>query len=171
MSKQVMIMVKESIQSIPDFKIELHKAEGIKLYAFYLKFNDDCNNGHKTFTLTGEQITIDNFQIESCGMMHEEFMRLYPQYSHFVQWHLVSSDGPLHYIENSCYWAGFTKYTGIRMDYLKTTMVFQKEENETKLFEVIQTGKQEFIKHLVNRYKMIMDKFEKALNEMKEIGA
>lgn len=66
--------------------------------AVVLRFDDRCGNGHNTFT-----ITIDARNYGGC--MHDEIREHFPEYAHLIKWHLVSTDGPMHYIANTVYHA------------------------------------------------------------------
>jgi hypothetical protein len=37
--------------------------------------------------------------------MHEELAVVFPELAHLTKWHLVSTDGPMHYIANTTYHA------------------------------------------------------------------
>jgi hypothetical protein len=43
-------------------------------------------------------------------------MKHLPRLNKFIQWHLVSIDGPMHYIANSLYWAGLQGWTSGKPD-------------------------------------------------------
>lgn len=68
-----------------------------------LRFDDRCKNGHCTFSITGELYENDRWECGGC--IHDNIERLAPQFSRYIKWHLCSTDGPLHYIANTTYWA------------------------------------------------------------------
>jgi hypothetical protein len=37
--------------------------------------------------------------------MHDEAVKIFPEYAHLIKWHLVSSDEPMHYAANTMYHA------------------------------------------------------------------
>jgi hypothetical protein len=41
----------------------------------------------------------------SFGQLREEAEKTFPELAPFTKWHLFDGDGPIHYIENSIYWA------------------------------------------------------------------
>lgn len=45
----------------------------------------------------------------SFGCQHDEVRRLFPALAPSLRWHLVSTDGPMHYAANATYWAGLDK--------------------------------------------------------------
>ena len=71
-----------------------------------IRYDDECNNGHNTFSITGEIRRKGNYRnCEICGCIHEEIKKYFPKFKHLIKWHLTSSDEPLHYIANTIYWA------------------------------------------------------------------
>jgi len=72
-----------------------------------IRYDDECNNGHNTFAITGDiQEHIRNrWAHYASGCIHENIEKHFPEYRHLIKWHLVSSDGPMHYIANTCYHA------------------------------------------------------------------
>lgn len=69
-----------------------------------VRYDDQCGNGHNTFSITAEVVTPEGRK-QTGGCLHEEIARVFPELAPFIKWHLVSSDGPMHYIANSTYWA------------------------------------------------------------------
>lgn len=88
-----------------------------------VRYDDDCGNGHNTFSITGELYDRSNrirghsqvdqlknssgktLWLGSCGCLHEEITERFPELAPLIKWHLVSTDGPMHYIANSMYHA------------------------------------------------------------------
>lgn len=68
-----------------------------------ISYDDECNNGHNTFSITGKIGNYRDCKIGGC--IHNEIEKYFPEFKHLIKWHLVSSDGPLYYIENTIYWA------------------------------------------------------------------
>lgn len=73
-----------------------------------IKYNDECNNGHNTFSITGSikggKFGRYGYEIDIGGCIHEEIEKYFPEFKHLITWHLCSSDGPIHYIANTKYW-------------------------------------------------------------------
>lgn len=68
-----------------------------------VRYDDECGNGHNTFA-----ITADIYEGRRCvagGCCHEEIAKHFPELKHLIKWHLVSSDEPMYYIENTTYHA------------------------------------------------------------------
>lgn len=66
-----------------------------------IRYDNKCGNGHNTFSITGDLRV--NGRWDSGGCLHEIISKKFPNYRHLIKWHLVSSDGPLHYIANTLY--------------------------------------------------------------------
>ena len=89
-----------------------------------VRHDDKCGNGHNTFTITGDLYDRDRNNGEpsvtlstgkhrwlgSCGCLHKKIAKHFPQLAPLIKWHLTSTDEPMHYIENSLYWAGKRGY-------------------------------------------------------------
>ncbi len=72
-----------------------------------LRYDDECNNGHNSFTLTTE-IRQKDRRIRDCeayGCIHDEISKHFPELQKYIKWHLCSSEGPLHYIANTLWHA------------------------------------------------------------------
>ena len=73
-----------------------------------IRFDDECHNGHNTFAITGHG-WYDRFKAHDWdfgGCCHEMIAKVFPELEPLIQWHLVSSDGPMHYPANTLYLAG-----------------------------------------------------------------
>lgn len=68
-----------------------------------LRYDDQCKNGHNTFSITGS--IYENGTRVSGGCIHEEIEKYFPEFKHLIKWHLMSSDGPMHYLENTLFLA------------------------------------------------------------------
>lgn len=79
-----------------------------------VRFDDECGNGHNSFTVTGEIYIPGRRDCEACGMLHEEIAKYFPQLEPLLKWHLCSTDGPMHYIGNTMYLAGDRDCWGLR---------------------------------------------------------
>ena len=81
-----------------------------------VRYDDQCGNGHNTFSITADiqQKRGNAWVTWGGGCCHDEVARHFPELQPFIKWHLVSSDGPLHYIVNAMYLAGDKDYNGRR---------------------------------------------------------
>lgn len=98
-----------------------------------LRFDDECNNGHETFAITAD--LYDSRQkrdrgIVACGCLHDDIAKHFPEFARLIPWHLTSTDGPIHYLENTMYWLGFRGWTDgkpsspPKLDYARKTAVW-----------------------------------------------
>ncbi len=71
-----------------------------------VRFDDQCGNGHNSFSITGEIRVPGRRDSEVSGCIHEEIAQMFPELAPFIKWHLVSTDGPMHYLSNASYHAG-----------------------------------------------------------------
>lgn len=85
------------------FKAVNLKANGYNKIRVDIRYDDRCGNGHNTFSITGE--TWRKGREDMGGCIHEEIAKHFPELKHLIKWHSVSSDGPLHYIDNTMYCA------------------------------------------------------------------
>lgn len=74
-----------------------------------IRYDDECGNGHNSFAITAENYLCDvkgnPVRWDSGGCLHEDIVKVFPDYAHLIKWHLCSSDGPMHYIANTVHFA------------------------------------------------------------------
>lgn len=73
-----------------------------------IRFDDECQNGHQTFSITADVYTNESRRrrdVQACGCLHDDIRRVFPELAPLIKWHLVSTDGPMHYIANTAYHA------------------------------------------------------------------
>lgn len=78
----------------------------------FVRYDDTCKNGHNDFAITGE--IWHRGRIDMCGCIHTEITKHFPDLVKFLKWHLTSTDGPMHYIANTIYWAEEGNYENAR---------------------------------------------------------
>jgi hypothetical protein len=77
-----------------------------------VRYDDDCGNGHNSFSITGTIRAIDKHVNRqdggflAGGCLHEDIAAKFPELAPLIKWHLCSSDGPMHYIGNTVFLAG-----------------------------------------------------------------
>lgn len=73
-----------------------------------VRYDDQCGNGHNSFSITGSIDRLDNgrWQDDVSGCIHQEIELRFPELAPFIKWHLMGSDGPMHYLANVVYHAG-----------------------------------------------------------------
>lgn len=86
--------------------------EGAAIWAHY-RYDDECGNGHNSFSITASVRVPGMRDIAAGGCMHEEIAKAFPELAPFIKWHLCSSDGPMHYIANTVYQAGERDHNGL----------------------------------------------------------
>lgn len=87
-----------------------------------MRFDDQCRNGHNTYSITGEVRRPGARDCITCGCIHEDIAASFPELSPLIKWHLVSTDGPMHYIANTVYHAGDRDHNGLRKGEKKAIM-------------------------------------------------
>ena len=89
-----------------------HFKENDKNYTLFinLRFDDECNNGHNSFAVTGslyrgsyEVAPKNEKYLLSCGSIHDDITKYAPELAYLIKWHLTSTDGPMHYLANTLY--------------------------------------------------------------------
>lgn len=75
-----------------------------------VRFDDQCGNGHNSLGITG-QVGVGR-DPEACGQVTEAIAAAFPELSELMPWHLTSTDGPVHYVENTVYLAGDRDHNG-----------------------------------------------------------
>ena len=79
-----------------------------------LRFDDSCRNGHESFAITAEVRRPGRRDVEACGCLHKDIARVFPELEPLIKWHLTSTDGPMHYVADTCYHAGDRDCWGLR---------------------------------------------------------
>ena len=51
---------------------------------------------------------------DSCGCIHDEIAKHFPEFKHLIKWHLMGVKGPAHYVGNTLYHASDRDYNGLR---------------------------------------------------------
>lgn len=90
-------------------------------YGMDYEFARKCSQAPH-FSLTGEIDVKRMYGWKGCawGMLHEEIARRFPELAHLTRWHLVSTEGPLHYLANARYWWEMHRYgesSGFKANY------------------------------------------------------
>lgn len=87
-----------------------------------VRFDDECGNGHNTFSVTAEIRRPGERDIEAGGCLHDEVARAFPELAPLIKWHLCSTDGPLHYVANTTYHASDRDCWGLRAGEFRQTV-------------------------------------------------
>ena len=86
-------------------RVPAHLVEKLGISTVTLRYDDQCGNGHNTFSMTASGRDRPNNSPRVGGCCHDAIVQAFPDLEPFIKWHLCSSDGPLHYIENTIYHA------------------------------------------------------------------
>jgi len=78
-----------------------------------IRYDDRCGNGHNTFSITGAVHERANYREVMAGCIHNEIAKAFPKVAHLIKWHLMSSDGPIHYVANTVYHASTKDHYGL----------------------------------------------------------
>lgn len=107
--------------------------------------------------------TVGRFVFEAGGQLHDDIARRFPELAELLKWHLVSTEGPLHYIANAKYW--WEQYIGKTaqvvggpnpLEAFKRTVVFEAlpiRDLERRSWESMQFD-------LENRFDELMEMWE-----------
>jgi hypothetical protein len=90
--------------------IEVARPEGKMVVQ--LRYDDECGNGHNTFSMTATLYS--GRREDGGGCCHDEITKYRSDLIPYVKWHLCSSNGPLHYLANSLYLASDKDHYGYR---------------------------------------------------------
>ncbi|WCW41026.1 hypothetical protein KK196_19045 [Pseudomonas aeruginosa] len=78
-----------------------------------IRFDDELGNGHNSFSITA---TVWNPRrrddSEACGCLHDDIAAVFPELAPLIKWHLSATDGPMHYVANTCYHASNRDHNG-----------------------------------------------------------
>lgn len=81
-----------------------------------LCYDDNCNNGHNSFSITADGRVINsrgNWSYAFGGCCHDKIEKQFPEYSHLIKWHLFDTTGGIFTIENAIYLASNRDYNGL----------------------------------------------------------
>lgn len=74
-----------------------------------ISFDDSCKNGHQSFGITADINTNESRRrndVAAGGCLHEEIVKVFPELEPLIKWHLMQTDGPMHYVSNTVFRAG-----------------------------------------------------------------
>lgn len=77
-----------------------------------IRHDDNCKNGRPSFGITVDGYT--NGHLDWGGASHDEIRMRFPELVPLLKWNLCATDGPMHYIANTCYHAGDLDHNGLR---------------------------------------------------------
>lgn len=79
-----------------------------------IRFDDECRNGRNSFSIVCDiyERRGNRFIDIGGGAAHDDIAKTFPELSGLIKWHLTSSDGPMHYINNTVYHASNRDHYG-----------------------------------------------------------
>lgn len=128
-----------------------------------VRYDDECGNGHNSFSITADiwrrtKKGISRMKtardIDMGGCCHDDVVKAFPELASLIKWHLVSSDGPMHYIANTTYHAREGK-----LDYARSSAVWSMATDED-------LKDSELDKVLATRLPSLMIEFRKAVESL-----
>lgn len=125
-----------------------------------IRYDDTCQNGHNTFSITG--IIYENRVHRWGGCIHKEIKKHFPNLRKFIKWHLCSSNGPLHYVANTVYHAGVTEWKKERNFNAARSCAIWPEATD----EQLSLPSHELEALLVARLPKLMADFKQAIEEL-----
>lgn len=116
------VLVKRQVKQLVKENVTVN-GQKYKKVVCNIRYDDQCNNGHNSFAITGEfyenQREINLNDPAMCGCCHDELARVFPAIKHLIKWHLVSSESPMYYIANTTYHASQGA-----LDYARSTAIW-----------------------------------------------
>jgi hypothetical protein len=140
-----------------------------------IRYDDECNNGHNSFAITahlydrgcirGEAFTTlstgKKRWLGSCGCLHEEIAKYFPELQKYIKWHLCDSGEPMSYIENSMYWHGKRNAPETNFENFKSTAIWPDAP-----LSVMKLSEKEITDKLNERLPGLMQEFRAAVKEL-----
>jgi len=125
-----------------------------------IRYDDACGNGHNSFGITGEtqESRGGRWCDHSCGMLHGDIERHFPELAPLLKWHLCSSDGPMHYVANTRYHIEQKQF-----DFARATAIWPEATDEF-LTALLAEGKLDAM--LKIRLPTLMDQFKAAVESL-----
>lgn len=119
------VLVKQQVKT---FRRDYMVGDKARTIIATVRYDDQCGNGHNTFSITGETYTGDHrsgestvkhesgrtLWLDSCGCIHDKIAKHFKQLEPLIKWHLCTSDGPHGYVGNTIYFAGDRDHWGLR---------------------------------------------------------
>lgn len=148
--------MKSTLQTCRQSRIFRKQIDNNTVIIVTVRHDDTCRNGHNTFSVTGDIYKKSRWAGGGCP--HEEIAKHFPELTPLIKWHLCSTDGPLHYVENSFYWAGKTKWTKANLANFRSAAIWP-EATENDMENVSEIG-------LATRLPELMKEFQTTVKKL-----
>lgn len=91
-----------------DLRYSTTKTVGNEVITVKIRLNDECKNGYQDFSITGEIYAAGkprtDRNIISCGCIHDDIQKHFPEFIPFIKLHLCDYDGvPMYPVANGFY--------------------------------------------------------------------
>src|ERR1017187_2930105 len=153
--------------------------DGVKIkHVVTIRYDDECGNKHNSFSVTSD-MKHGRYRECMCVCCHEEVAKHFPELAKYIKWHLVSSDGPMHYIANTLYWLGYSGWCDGKinsppnLDYARETAVWPDMpesflcDPDARLLKITRDAAAVPVKRaLVDRLGALQDEFKQAVEEL-----
>ena len=166
--EEVTALVPDSVLSKSQFIRKTYPLPDDGKLDVYIRFDDNCGNGHNTFTITGTEYRknrLGNLREVSFGCIHSLIKEHAKDVAHLIKWHLTSTDGPLHYLENTAYWASDTDWDGSKKE--RNFELARASAAGLTLSDEELSADSDLLKHiLMNRLTSLMQDFQKDMTSL-----
>ena len=138
-------------------KVPAHLVEKLGISIIKLRYDDECGNGHNTFSITA-------LGRDMGGCCHEEIVQAFPGLEPFIKWHLCSNDGPLHYFDNTLFFAGdqdpFGKPKERELDLARSSAIWPEATDEELSASNLREKLEQRLPRLLEDFRAAMEKLE-----------
>lgn len=80
-----------------------------------VRYDDECGNNHNSFGITANVWFKGDKSASMSGCCHDIITKLFPELKHLIKWHLMNSDAPMHYLDNTTYHARDRSHEGVEI--------------------------------------------------------
>lgn len=126
-----------------------------------VRFDDQCGNGHNSFSITGEIYKPGADDIIAGGCLHEQIAKHFPELKPFLKWHLTSTDGPMHYLANTIFWA-----EGYNTENARSSAVWPEATDDDLLGMGEDWDPDLLCKRLTDRLPSLLEEFRSAVESL-----
>ena len=114
-----------------------------------------------------ERLGNNHYRTWAWGCNHDQIRAHIPHLAPYLKWHLVSvNSGPMHYIANALYWAGFSGWCDGKdnspphENHLKSTIVYGALDSDAEVDPMEFETKEELATWLNSRFEELMARFD-----------
>ena len=125
---------------------------------------ESLSNQAPYFSITGN---FKDKHSDMGGCIHSEIAEHFPQLAPYIRWHLTSTNGPMHYLANAMYHAGFClgMESSRNLEYLASTIVYGAVEGDADTDLTALDGPQ-LKDWLITRFPALMQQFKVDMNTL-----